>query len=89
MMAAPIPHVTIVATMDSLIRHRYAPVDQGVGAICRICGQPPSSAAAALWHDQETPTPCTTRWNTSEGALIWWHTSRGDQPIVMRLWWLH
>jgi hypothetical protein len=87
MMAAPLSHVTLQPAMAASIRHRYATDDTAGDGSCRICGQRPSAAAGDLWHDREAGTSSVTRWGTSEGALIWWHTSLGDQPVVLRLRW--
>jgi hypothetical protein len=85
MMAPPIHYGTLAPTMTASIRHRYAPADTAADAACRICGQRPSWPGGFVWHERESATPSVARWQMSEGVLIWWHTSLGDQPVVLPL----
>jgi hypothetical protein len=77
-------------TMTTWIRHRYEPSGMALGAACRICGQRPSTTSVGdLWHDRDRATLAVTRWESSASAVIWWHMPLGDQPVMLRLGWLH
>jgi hypothetical protein len=81
--------VTLRPTMATWTRHRYEPSDTAVGAACLICGQRPSPMSAGdPWHETDQAL-AVTRWQSSASAVIWWHTPLGDQPVVLRLGWLH
>ena len=71
--------------MGPWTRHRFEPA--GPAGRCLICGRRAEREDDA-WHERPKREPAASA-EAAGFVTIWLHTRHGDQPLLLRVTWLH